>query len=151
MALEVKPIKDGTVVDHIPAGKGLVVYTLLGGANGGQSVLLLNAKSPSMGKKDIVKLEDVFVSKERRDIIALVAPDATINTIKGGKRVEKHKVGLPKTVQGYLKCLNPHCVTNAAREPLETSFTVSANPLRMRCDYCDKEYDERLVTQVPVV
>ncbi|MCK4327751.1 MAG: aspartate carbamoyltransferase regulatory subunit [Candidatus Diapherotrites archaeon] len=148
MTLEVKPIQNGTVIDHIPAGKGLVVYTLLGGANNGQAVLLLNAKSPRLGRKDIVKMADVFVDKERRNIIALVAPEATINTIKNGKLVEKHNVEMPKRIEGYLKCLNPKCVTNAEREPLATSFTVSSNPLRLKCDYCDKEYSERLVSGI---
>ena len=149
MAMEVTALTNGTVIDHIPPGKGIVVYSLLGGAgNGGESVLLTNAKSARLGRKDMVKMEDVFVDEKSSDIISLIAPDATINTIRGGKLAEKHQVKMPKQVTGYLKCLNPNCVTNADREPLKTSFSVTGNPLRLKCDYCDKEYNERLVTRV---
>ena len=149
MALEVTEISNGTVIDHIPAGNGILVYSLLGGsANCGQCVLLTNAKSTRFDKKDVVKMEDVFVGGDNRDIIALVAPDATINTIRDGKLAEKHKVKMPNKIRGHLKCLNPKCVTNAAREPLETSFSVIGNPLHLKCDYCDKEYDERLVSGI---
>ena len=148
MTLKVTELKNGTVIDHIPAGKGLAVYNLLNGSANSMSVLLMNAESSSSGRKDMVKLQDVFVDEAKRDIIALVAPDATINLIKDGKVAEKHKVKMPSKVRGHLKCLNPKCITNAGREPLQTIFSVEGNPVRLKCEYCDKEYDERLVTGI---
>lgn len=150
MALEVTPLKNGTVVDHIPSGKGLAVLDLIGGGSAsGESVLLLNVPSSTMGRKDIVKLEDVFVDAKRLDIIALVAPAATVNVIRNGKVSEKRRVSIPKSVEGHLKCLNPRCVSNAEREPLVPKFTVTSNsPVKLRCDYCDKEYDESLVLKI---
>ena len=148
MALKVTELKNGTVIDHITAGKGLSVYNLLNGNGEGISVLLLNAESSRSGRKDMVKLQNVVVNPAKRDIIALVAPEATINIIKDGKVAEKYKVKMPKTVRGYLKCLNPKCISNAAREPLVSSFSVEGNPVNLKCDYCDKEYDERIVTGI---
>jgi len=47
------------------------------------------------------------------------------------------------------KCLNPRCISNAEREPLRPKFTVTSNsPVKLRCDYCDKEYDEGLVLKI---
>ena len=149
MALEVAEIENGTVVDHIPAGKGMIVYQLLNGSlNKSESVLLVNVNSSTHDKKDMVKMENIFVDGETGSIIALVAPEATINLIRNRKVSKKYKVQMPKKVRKYLRCLNPKCVTNAEREPLETAFTVSSNPVILRCDYCDKEYDERLVANI---
>lgn len=153
MALEVTEIENGTVIDHIPAGKGRVVYHLItdnpnNGDLSGEAVVLMNVNSTSSGKKDMLKFENVFVDEKTRNIIALVAPHATINIIKNGKVAEKHEVKMPRLVHGHLKCLNPKCITNGDREPLQTVFAVSGEPVKLTCQYCDKEYDEELVTNL---
>lgn len=148
MELKVTPIRNGTVIDHITPESGMIVYRLLRQKIAGHpTVVLLNAPSSSMGMKDMIKIEDVFVNKAECDVIALVAPNATINTIKGNTVAEKYRVKMPKFVRGFLKCLNPKCVTNADREPLETHFVVENSPFRLRCVYCDKEYSESLVNE----
>jgi len=148
MQLKVVPIQAGTVIDHIPPGRGRIVYRLLSEKIGSQpTVVLLNAPSTTRGKKDIVKMENVFITKDDIDIIALVAPEATINVINGGKVTEKYAVKMPQRIDGILKCLNPKCVTNAEREPLATRFVVTNSPLKLRCEYCDKEYDDSLVSK----
>ncbi|MHA1304314.1 MAG: aspartate carbamoyltransferase regulatory subunit, partial [Candidatus Heimdallarchaeaceae archaeon] len=65
-------------------------------------------------------------------------PNATINIIEDYKVKEKIMLEIPKEVTGIIKCLNPNCVTNT-REPITTAFDViSAEPLRLRCIYCDR-------------
>ena len=58
-----------------------------------------------------------------------------------GKIIEKRNVKLPSEVNGILDCLNPKCITNKEREPLKTKFIVKENPLRLRCAYCNKEFE----------
>lgn len=142
----VKHIENGTVIDHIAAGKGLDVLHILGGLNGATTVVAANVSSSSIGMKDILKLENTYVDKSHMDLISIISPNATINVIKNSEVVEKYRVGLPEVVEGVLKCLNPQCITNQEREPLSTRFSVSTDPVRLTCLYCGKEFDERLAS-----
>ena len=57
--MTVDEIKNGIVMDHITAGKGMQIYNLLGLDNLECSVALIkNAPSRKMGKKDIIKIDD---------------------------------------------------------------------------------------------
>ena len=52
--MNVDSIKNGFVIDHIKAGKGMEIYNLLNLGNLGVSVALItNAVSKKNGKKDI--------------------------------------------------------------------------------------------------
>ncbi len=91
-----------------------------------------------MGRKDIVKVEDLELKSGEVDKIALIAPNATINIIRDSEVIAKHKVYLPGTIEGIIKCANPNCISNAKREPVISKFvTVSENPPRFRCFYCE--------------
>ncbi len=138
--LRVKKIKDGTVIDHIKAGKGKKVLDILGVENGFPNVtaLLMNVSSKRVGKKDIVKIENKALGKEEVDKIALIAPNATWNVIKDFKVTKKSKIELPDTLEGILKCPNPKCVTNM-NEPVKSRFKVEKKePVKLRCVYCER-------------
>jgi len=57
--LLVSKIENGTVIDHIPAGRALTVLRILGisGKEGLRVALVMNVESKKLGKKDIVKIE----------------------------------------------------------------------------------------------
>ncbi|RLF31243.1 MAG: aspartate carbamoyltransferase regulatory subunit [Thermoplasmata archaeon] len=143
--LRVQPIKNGTVIDHIPAGMALKVLHILGIPHKGAESIVsvaMNVRSKIMGKKDIVKVEDRELEPKEVDKIALIAPRATINIIRDYEVVEKHRVKLPKEVIGILKCPNPTCISNS-NEPIESRFIViNDNPPRLRCYYCEREPDD---------
>ena len=137
--LIVRRIRDGTVIDHIPAGRALVVLRLLGitGREGYRVALVMNVESRKLGRKDIVKVEGLTLKPEITDVIALVAPTATINIIRDYVVVEKRKVKVPEEVRGVLKCVNPTCITRKKGEPITPRFRkVSENPLVLQCVYC---------------
>ncbi|MFX1466687.1 MAG: aspartate carbamoyltransferase regulatory subunit [Promethearchaeota archaeon] len=136
--LRVRKIRNGTVIDHIPAGNALTVLKICGisGKEGNTISIAINVPSSKAGRKDIVKIEDRELEPQEVDIIALIAPHATINIIRDFKVVEKNRVKLPKTVKAYPRCINPNCVTNT-KEPVEPHFIIrSEEPLRIRCHYC---------------
>ncbi len=142
--LRVTPIKNGTVIDHIPAGMALKVLKILGIGDGVSSTVTVAMHVPSqaMGWKDIVKVEDRELAAREIDKIALVAPTASVNVIRNYNVAEKHRVDLPDRAVGILKCANPNCISNA-KEPVESEFLVrSKNPLRVFCKYCDRELEE---------
>jgi len=134
--LTVEQIDNGTVIDHIPPGKGITVLKILSIDENfkGRVALVMNVPSKRTGKKDIVKVEGVFLDEKNVDRVALIAPHATLNIIKGGKVHGKNKVTLPKDVIGVFTCPNPKCVTN--HEQAETSFTSEKKGLC--CKHCER-------------
>lgn len=142
--LRVTPIKNGTVIDHIPAGKALKVLKVLGIGESVSSTVTVAMHVPSqaMGWKDIVKVEDRELGPREFDKIALIAPMATVNVIRNYNVAEKRRVTLPDRAVGILTCANPNCISNT-REPIESEFVVrSKNPLRVLCKYCDRELED---------
>ncbi len=138
MPLVVEKIKEGTVVDHISAGAGGRVLQILSAQYpiSGAAALIINAHSKRLGRKDIVKMEGIFVDEKTANRIAIIAPDATMNIIKGGKVAGKHKVVLPKRICGLLRCPNPNCITNS--DLAETSFSPENG--KLRCHHCERVF-----------
>ncbi|MGC9210057.1 MAG: aspartate carbamoyltransferase regulatory subunit [Acidilobus sp.] len=153
--LLVTKIRDGTVIDHIPAGLALTVLKILGirGNEGFRVAIVMNVDSTRMGKKDIVKLEGFYPRYEDITKIALVAPTATVNTVRDYEVVEKKQVEIPPVVEGILTCPNPTCITRKPSEPVRSKFiVVSRSPLRLRCYYCGAELDrDSVVSQLSTV
>lgn len=141
--LKVKPIKNGTVIDHIKANKALSVLKILGLPSGESAVTIaMNMQSSQMGIKDIVKVEGRELAHGEVDRIALIAPNATINIVRNYEIAGKGKVKLGDNVKDILKCPNPNCITNT-KEPVKTRFSViGKEPVILRCYYCERIMDE---------
>lgn len=137
--LSVSAIKDGTVIDHITAGQGLKIVRLLNLAEV-RITVGLNLKSASMGLKDLVKVEGVFLTEEEAAYIALFSPAATVNVIEQYKVVKKFSVTLPEDISGILQCPHPQCITHS--ETVRPLFAIEAsNGLTLlRCRYCERIY-----------
>ena len=137
--LVVRRIRDGTVIDHIPAGQALNVLRILRirGNEGYKVAMVMNVESRKLGKKDIVKVEGRELVQEEVNRLALVAPEATINTIGDFRVKRKTKVRLPGRIEGIVRCTNPSCISNKPREPLLPTFKVSSRaPPSIVCEYC---------------
>jgi aspartate carbamoyltransferase regulatory subunit len=139
--LEVSAIKDGTVIDHIPAGNLFKVINILHLENIENTITFgTNFQSEKLGKKAIIKLSNVFFKDSDINRIALVAPAAKLNIIKDYKVVEKKIVEVPDEIQGIVKCVNPKCITN--NEKVTTKFKiVDKNRIKLKCHYCEKITD----------
>ena len=134
--MTVDEIKNGIVLDHITAGKGMKIYSLLGLDRLDCSVALIrNVPSRKMGKKDIIKIDaDIEVNT---DIIGYIDPDITVNIIKDGKNVEKKSIELPQKLTNVLFCKNPRCIS-ATEQELPHIFTLADRENRIyRCLYCE--------------
>jgi aspartate carbamoyltransferase regulatory subunit len=137
--IRIVKIYDGTVIDHIRAGKALEVLKILGitGEDGNVVTLAMNISSSKIEKKDIVKVEHRFLADEEVARIALVAPEATINLIENSKIIKKTRVELPETITDIFECPNQRCVTNKEREPIHSKYeVVSHTPIQLKCLYC---------------
>jgi aspartate carbamoyltransferase regulatory subunit len=138
LKLKVSAIKDGTVIDHIPAQNLFKVITILGlDKIENQITFGTNLESQKLGSKAIIKVSDKFFENDEINKIALIAPDAKLNIIKDYEVVEKKIVKAPEIIKGIVKCFNPKCITN--NEKITTCFkVVSTSPVTLRCRYCEK-------------
>ena len=148
--LRVNKIANGSVIDHISPGKAWAVMRIMG-INGRSDMVvsfLTNVPSKKHRRKDLIKIESREMTEEELNKIALVAPEASINTIKDFEIVEKRTVALPEVVKGIIKCSNPGCITNAS-EPAVPQFKVTCkNPVNLRCVYCERiTSEEELLDQ----
>ena len=123
--MKVEKIDHGTVIDHILAGTVFDVIRVLGLSNDRSMSILLNTHSKKGGKKDILKIENVELSAEEANLVALVSPLATINIIVNGKVVRKFNAEAPRVVRGILSCSNPNCISNQ-NEPVTSEFQLGA-------------------------
>lgn len=137
--LKVDAIKEGTVIDHIPAGKALKVLSLLNYKTDDVVTVGMNFNGKS-GKKDILKFENKELQKNDVDKIAVVAPTATINIINDYKVVKKFKVEVPDKLENLWECPNPNCITKS--EGKLTKFVVEdKNSIEIRCIYCERTFN----------
>ena len=134
--MNIDSIKNGIVIDHITAGKGMEIYQLLGLDSLDCSVALIkNVASRKMGKKDIIKIDSDF--DVDTDILGFVDPDVTVNIIKDGKTAEKKTIGLPERLTNVLTCKNPRSISVTEQE-LPQIFKLTDKERRVyRCLYCE--------------
>lgn len=148
--LRIVKIHDGTVIDHIRAGKALEVLKILRitGEDGNVVSLVMNISSGKIEKKDIVKVEHRFLKDEEVARIALVAPEATINHIEESRLIKKYCVELPDTLTDIMQCPNQRCVTNKEREPIHSKYqVVSQKPIQLKCLYCWTLVEEKQIIE----
>jgi aspartate carbamoyltransferase regulatory subunit len=139
--LVVSAIKEGTVIDHIPAEDLFKVINILGLDHIETYITFgTNLTSKKLGKKAIIKVSEVFFPDDDINRVALVAPEAKLNIIKDYKVVEKKVVEVPDEVVGIAKCVNPMCITN--HENVKTRFSVmDKKDTKLKCHYCEKITD----------
>jgi aspartate carbamoyltransferase regulatory subunit len=141
--LRVRSIRNGSVIDHITAGNALNVLKILDITGTTQAIVSVAmnvpSKRPSLGQKDIVKIEDRELNPAEVDKIALIAPQATINIIRDYEVVQKKAVILPRVITNIVRCPNLNCISNSS-EPVFSKFTVLESH-GLRCVYCETIID----------
>lgn len=138
--LKVTPIRNGTVIDHLPAGSALEICQILGIPRTGSAStvsVVMNVPSDALGRKDIIKVEDRDLHEDDVAQLAVIAPEATVNTIRDYHVDAKTTPQAPDTVEGLVDCPNPACVTNDD-EPVASEFEVHRNGdgYELSCAFC---------------
>ena len=134
--MNIDSIQNGVVIDHITAGNGMRLYSLLGLDSLDVSVAIIkNVVSRKMGKKDIIKIDaDIPVDFQ---VIGYVDPGATLNIIRDGQLVSKQAVEMPDRLVGVIRCYNPRCITSTEQE-LDHIFRLTDRLKEVyRCAYCE--------------
>ena len=131
-------IKDGIVLDHITAGRGMEIYHILKLDKLDCTVALIkNADSAKMGKKDIIKISTLL--ELDLDVLGYLDPGITVNIIRDGKVEERRKLELPQRVVGVIKCKNPRCITSVEQEIVHEFKLADPKKGIYRCIYCEQE------------
>ena len=134
--MNIDSIKNGIVIDHIQAKKGMEIYELLELAKLDCSVAIItNEKSQKMGRKDIIKIDksiDIDL-----DILGYIDPDITINIVKDDKLIKKFHVTKPEKIVNIVKCQNPRCITSEERELDQVFILTDKEKQTYRCKYCE--------------
>ena len=140
--MNIDSIKNGIVIDHIKAGRGMELYHLLALEELDCTVALIkNVGSRKMGKKDIIKIDAAIDLS--MDILGYVDKDVTVNIIKDGEIVEKKQIALPLRLVDVIKCKNPRCITSCEQE-LSHVFRLTDPEKRVyRCLYCETAADKK--------
>ncbi len=136
--MKIESIQNGIVLDHITAGKALLVYHDLGLDQLDCSIgILQNVKSSKMGKKDILKIHQEY--DINLDVLGYIDPDITVSIIKDGQTVEKKKLKLPEKLTNVRKCKNPRCITSVEQD-IPHIFKLTDEENRVyRCIYCEAD------------
>ena len=144
--LQVEAIKRGTVIDHIPAQIGFKLLTLFRLTETDQRITIgLNLPSGALGRKDLIKIENTFLTDDQINQLAVYAPHATVNRIDDYEVVAKIAPTLPERIERMLTCPNGNCISRT--EPVFSSFSVRkrAEAVQLKCKYCEKEFAHHVV------
>ena len=138
--MNVDSIRDGIVIDHIAAGRGMKLYRLLGLETLEAPVAMItNVVSGKLGRKDIIKI-DAAIPVDL-NIIGYVDPGATVNVIRNGEIEQKKRIEMPEQLVNVLRCKNPRCITSCEQE-LDHVFRLTDRAKKeYRCAWCEAKAD----------
>lgn len=146
--LQVEAICHGTVIDHIPAQLGIKILKLFKLQHTHERITMgLNLPSSALNFKDLIKIENVYLTEAQANQLALYAPRATVNQIKDYKVVNKLTLRLPEEIKAIFSCPNSNCISHG--EPVESHFNVQGDEknLRLKCHYCENVFSRKIMTE----
>ena len=146
--LSVEAIEKGTVIDHIPAGKGLIILRQFKLLHYGSAVTVgFNLPSKTQGSKDIIKITGVWLDDNAANRLALFAPEAVVNTIDHFNGINKRRLTLPEEIAEVFRCPNTNCASHG--EPVKSRFYVrkQSGQTKLKCHYCEKTFSRDSVAE----
>ena len=134
--MNVDAIKNGIVIDHIRAGRGMEIYKFLNLEALDCSVaLMMNVSSRAMGKKDIIKVDGELGLD--LNVLGFIDPDITIDIIQDETCVRKYHPTLPERLHDVVRCKNPRCISMVEQELPQEFYLADRTAKFYRCVYCD--------------
>tara|TARA_B100001113_G_scaffold38732_1_gene27522 strand:+ start:147 stop:605 length:459 start_codon:yes stop_codon:yes gene_type:complete len=141
--MRVQPIRNGTVIDHIKAGRGRKILDTLELIDKGTTItLLMHVPSKKNTSKDVIKIEDRELSDSESQKLALLSPGAHVNIIRNFVVAEKNVAELPKSISDMALCSNVNCISNNERGAKTTFNIINDDSLNIQCIYCGRKIPE---------
>lgn len=134
--MNIDSIKNGYVIDHIKAGRGMQIYNQLHlNELNCQVAIITNAKSQKSGTKDIIKIDKNIPID--LDVLGFIDHNITVNVVKDDKIIDKRKLSLPEKIVNVATCSNPRCITSVEKG-LDQIFILTDKENEVyRCRYCE--------------
>ncbi len=147
--LQVEAIKNGSVIDHIPAGQGINILKLFHFLDNNNRITVgFNLPSQAYGHKDIIKVENVILTTSQTNQLALFAPNATVNIIEDFKVVEKRNLTLPEHITEVFKCPNSNCITHVEEYAVSDFRIINNNGrIQLKCKYCERVFNKEIIIE----
>lgn len=137
--MNIDGVKTGIVLDHIKAGKSMMIYQLLHLDKIDNTVAIIqNATSAKYGRKDIIKIDQLIDLDF--DVLGYIDSNITVNIVKDGKLVDKKHLELPEKLDDVIFCKNPRCITSVEQEIVHSFRLTDRENKIYRCVYCDAEH-----------
>lgn len=124
-------ILNGSVIDHIRAGRVWKLIEPLGLENFAQDVCVsigTNCNSKKLGKKDVLKMQGKELNSRECNLVSAYVERCTISLIRTGKVYRKLEVSTPEVLDGVLLCPREDCSGNKIHY-----FSVEK---KFSCDSC---------------
>ena len=140
--LLIPKIPEGIVIDHIPAGFGLQILDIIlryPGMNEAVASVGLNYTSCKLGKKDMIKLQEIEdLPPQALAHIAVLCSGVSVKRVKDYKVEKKFVVAPPDLMVGQARCRNPGCITNHERDVVSRFRRVPGEGKRYKCAFCER-------------
>lgn len=151
----IKPIDNGTVIDHIAKGKTPEeIYSTVVKI---RKILKLYDcdsadgifKSADGSYKGYISLPDRYLTKKEIKKLSAISPNTTVNIIKESSVKEKYRIKLPPRIYNFeeISCKNENCITNPKNgEGVPSSFIRIGD--KLVCEYCETPHDHEEIWSI---
>lgn len=146
----VNPLDNGMVFDRILAGLARKIDELLEragvfGDGGSTATIAQRKRSEALGQKDILFLEDVFVTFDIISVLMILAPEMKVVELKNGM-YRKLQFEVSRLIEFLLNCPNSQCVTNVDPEA-DTLIHVrgSGDEMSFHCEDCGHRFSRKQI------
>lgn len=146
----IKPVDDGTVIDHI--AKGQTPEEIWDRIDKIRRILKLNVRgshgvfhsADPQNYKGIISLPDILgISHTELKKLAAVSPGCTVNLVKDRSVQAKYRLAMPPKIYNFaeISCKNPECVTwPGAFQNVPPHFYRTVGET-FTCRYCGKRHE----------
>lgn len=146
----IKPVDDGTVIDHI--AKGTDLESIWNRISKIRKILNLNVRgshgvfhsNDRTNFKGIMSLPDVMeISEVELKKLAAVSPGCTLNIIENRSVKSKYRLTMPPFIHDFkeISCKNPNCITGPDAYQGIAPFFYRTDGDTFTCKYCGKRHD----------
>jgi len=144
----IKPIENGTVIDHVAKGKSEEeIYNTIIKIRKILKLYDVDSadgifKSADGNYKGYISLPDRYLSFKEIKKLSAISPNTTVNIVKNSRVVEKYRIKMPPRIYGFdeIRCKNENCITNPAHGENVTASFVQIDG-KFVCEYCETPHE----------